>query len=143
MIKRLLLKRQMQVRFIKFIVVGGMGYGVSLLSFAIFKGLLTPNVAFTVAFILSTSTHYYLNRFWALKSTRSDTGKQFIEYLLTVVLSYSISLGCFKLFRSLVGLDLGLSQALSIPPATVVVFFILNFWVFRAHHGADGDHKAY
>ena len=142
MIKRLLLKRQMQVRFIKFIVVGGTGYCVSLLSFAIFKGLLTPNVAFTVAFILSTSTHYCLNRFWALKSTRSDTGKQFIEYLLTVVLSYSISLGCFKLFRSLVGLDLGLSQALSIPPATVVVFFILNFWVFRAYHGADGDHKA-
>ena len=140
MIKRLLPQRQMQVRFIKFIAVGGTGYGVSLVSFAIFKGIFSANLAFTTAFVISTATHYCLNRFWALKSTRSDTLRQFCEYLLTVIVSYSISLGCFKLFRSYVGLDLGMSQALSIPPSTLVVFFILNFWVFK-HHGTQQTNK--
>ena len=129
MLKRLLLDRQTQVRFIKFFVVGGTGYGVNVLSFTLIKGLIGPNTAFTAAFILSTTAHYCLNRFWALKSTRSDTGRQFLEYLGNVVISYIISLGAFTLFRTF--LSLGIAQAFSIPPSTVVVFFILNFWVFR------------
>ncbi len=131
MLKRLLLDRQTQVRFIKFFVVGGTGYTVNVLSFTLIKGFLGPNWAFSAAFVISTTTHYSLNRFWALKSTRLDTGRQFLEYLGTVVISYLISLGSFSLFRTF--LTLGLAQALSIPPSTVVVFFILNFWVFKHH----------
>jgi putative flippase GtrA len=133
MIKRLLLNRQTQVRFIKFFTVGGTGYFVSILSFNLFKHFLVPNSAFNAAFFVSTTTHYSLNRFWALRSTRSDTLKQLLEYLATVALSYTISFTCFKLFRSGLGLSLGLSQAFSIPPSTVVTFFILNFWVFKHH----------
>jgi putative flippase GtrA len=133
MIKRLPIDRQTLVRFIKFFLVGGTGYGVSLLTFSLVKGVLKPNNAFTAAFVLSTAAHYLLNRFWALRSTRSDSWRQFAEYLFTVGLSYSISFGCFKLFSVYVGLGLGLAQALSIPPSTIVVFFILHFWVFRVH----------
>jgi putative flippase GtrA len=129
MFKRLLLDRQTQVRFIKFFAVGGTGYGVNVLSFNLVKAFFEPNIAFTIAFIISTSTHYCLNRFWALKSTRSDKWRQFIEYLGTVLLSYIISLGSFTLFK--VYMTLGFAQALSIPPSTMVVFFILNFWVFK------------
>jgi len=141
MIKRLLLDRQTLVRFIKFFLVGGTGYGVSLLTFACLKGILSPNNAFTAAFIISTTAHYILNRFWALKSTRSDTLRQLVEYLLTVALSYSISLGCFKLLSSVGGLGLGVAQALSIPPSTVVVFLILHFWVFRVQKDKLGVSK--
>jgi len=131
MFKRLLQDRLTQVRFIKYFVVGGTGYGVNVLSFTLIKGLGGPNTAFTAAFLISTATHYCLNRFWALKSTRADTGRQFLEYLGTVVISYVISLCSFTLFRTF--LSLGLAQACSIPPSTLVVFFILNFWVFRHH----------
>ena len=138
MIKRLLLHRQTQVRFIKFFTVGGTSYLVSILSFNFFKHIWGPNGAFNIAYFMSTATHYSLNRFWALRSTRNDTIKQFLEYLGTVVLSYSISFTCYKIFRTTFGLNLGLSQALSIPPSTLVTFFILNFWVFK-HHGHAGD----
>lgn len=131
MIKRLPIDRQTLVRFIKFFLVGGTGYGVSLFTFSLVKGILKPNKAFAAAFVLSTTTHYLMNRFWALRSTRSDSWRQLAEYLFTVGLSYSISFGCFKLLSVYVGLGLGLAQALSIPPSTIVVFFILHFWVFR------------
>jgi len=140
MFKRLLQDRQTQVRFIKFFVVGGTGYGVNVFSFTLIKGLIGPNTAFTAAFILSTTAHYCLNRFWALKSTRSDTGRQFLEYLGTVVISYIISLVAFTLFRTF--LSLGIAQACSIPPSTVVVFFILNFWVFRHHSHPESNAPA-
>jgi putative flippase GtrA len=130
--KRLLPSRQTQVRFLRFFTVGGIAFVVNVASFALFKFLLPPNVAFTLAFILSVATHYSLNRFWALPSTRSDTIRQALEYLCTTCVSYLISFSAFKLFSSVLGIGLGWSQALSVPPATVVVFFILNYWVF--HH---------
>ena len=132
MLKRLLLDRQTQVRFIKFFIVGGTAYVVNIGCFAIVKSFLLPNISFTAAFLVSTATHYCLNRFWALKSTRTDKWRQFIEYLGTVVVSYMISIACFTLFRAY--MSLGLAQALSIPPSTIVVFVILNFWVFK-HYG--------
>ena len=135
MIKRLLHNRQTQVRFIKFFVVGGTSYIVSILAFNILEHFFWPNIAFNAAYFLSTSTHYSLNRFWALRSSRNDTLKQFLEYLGTAVISYIISFGSFKLLMSGFGLSLGLSQAFSIPPSTLVTFFILNFWVFR--HSED------
>jgi len=135
MIRLLLNNRQTQVRFIKFFVVGGTGYVVGILAFNILEHFFGQNIAFNAAYFLSTSTHYSLNRFWALRSSRKDTVKQFLEYLATAVISYIISFGSFKLLKSGFGLSLGLSQAFSIPPSTLVTFFILNFLVFR--HSED------
>ena len=134
MIQRLLLNRQTQVRFIKFFTVGALGYIVNVGFFNALKGNASANGAFTIAFIISTCSHYTLNRFWALRSVRSDSLRQFIEYLMTVVLSYAISWACFKGFHAGLGLSLGAAQALSIPPSTIVTFFILNFRVFKGHH---------
>jgi len=131
MFKRLLLDQQTQVRFIKFFVVGGTCYGLNVLFFNICKLFFLPSLAFTCAFILSTGCHYTLNRFWALRSSRSDFHIQAIQYLMSVLLSYGISIACFKYMSVKLGLGLTLSQALSIPPSTVVTFIILNFWVFR------------
>ena len=131
MFKRLVLNRQMQVRFLKFFTVGGMGYLVGMVSFNLLKWILTPNNAFTGCFLLSLATHYSLNRFWALKSHRKDTGRQLLEYLATAALSYGISFTTFKVLSSGYGLSLLWSQALSQPPATVFTFLILNFWVFK------------
>jgi len=132
MSKRLLPSRQTQVRFLRFFTVGGVAFIVNIGSFALFKFMLPPNVAFTLAFVLSVATHYSLNRFWALPSTRSDKIRQAIEYLCTTCVSYLISFSAFKLFNSVLGIGLGWSQALSVPPATIFVFFVLNYWVF--HH---------
>jgi len=131
MIKRLLLNRQLQVRFLKFFSVGGAGYCVAMVSFNLFKRVFKPNLAFTSCFLLSLATHYSLNRFWALKSSRSDTGRQLLEYLSTAAISYAISFSTFKILSVKLSLSLSWSQALSQPPSTIFTFLILNFLVFK------------
>jgi len=137
MFKSLLNNRQMHVRFVKFFIVGGTGYVVGFLSFNILKLVLSPNNAFSGCFLLSLAAHYSLNRFWALKSHRSDTLRQLIEYLAAAAVCYGISFSTFKFLNVSLGLNLMWSQALSQPPATLFTFFVLNFWVFK-HKPTEG-----
>ena len=121
-------------RFLRFLLVGGTGFVVQLGSLWLLKWFFPVRVAFTVAFVLSVASHYSLNRFWALKSARRDSGRQFLEYLATVGLSYLVSYSFFNLFLYL-KLSAMLSTALAVPPSTLVVFLLLNYRVFRHRDG--------
>jgi putative flippase GtrA len=103
--------------------------------FAVLAGLkawMEPTLAFSVSWVVSTTTHYLANRFWALPSARHDTGKQLGEYLVAVGLSYVINLGAFRLCHTVIGMSVMWAAFWAIPPSTVVVFLILNYRVFRA-----------
>ena len=123
--------RETQVRFWRFLIVGGSAYVVQVATIALFRLGMGADLAFTLSFLCSTSTHYCLNRFWALPSTRSDRSKQFLEYAATAGLSYLINFGVFKLCCKVFELNHILSTAIAVPPSTVVVFLILNYRVFR------------
>jgi putative flippase GtrA len=131
MLKRILTHRETQVRFLKFLMVGGTAYLVQVASMKLFLGWLGTNTAFTLSFLCSTSTHYTLNRFWALPSTRGDTWRQLGEYFATAVLSYVINFSLFHLCLDVFGLDKLWSTAVAVPPSTLVVFLLLNYRVFR------------
>jgi putative flippase GtrA len=140
MIKAKLTDRETQVRFARFLVVGGTSYVVQvavmkLASEAIGLG---TNVAFTLSFVCSSATHYVLNRFWALPSARADSWRQAREYLGTVAISYLINIGVFRLCLDVVGLGKIWATAVAVPPSTVVVFLILNYRVFRAESAKTG-----
>jgi putative flippase GtrA len=79
---------------------------------------------------VSTTTHYFANRFWALPSVRDDAAQQLGEYLFAVVVSYVINLGAFKLLRNKFKLSPTWATLWAIPPSTIVVFLILNYRVF-------------
>jgi len=90
-IKANLTDRATQVRFLRFLTVCGLSAGVQLAVLAGIRDHLAATAAFTVSFLCSTTTHYLLNRFWALPSERRDSGQQLGEYLFTVLLSYVIN----------------------------------------------------
>ena len=138
MLKAKLTDPRTQVRFWRFLVVGGGAAGVQFAVLWLLKQHLPAGWAFTLSFAFSTATHYTLNRFWALPSERRDSGQQLAEYLLTVALSYVINLGTFKFCQALLGLGVMLAAACAIPPSTLVVFLLLNFRVFRAGGGTGG-----
>ncbi len=123
--------RETQVRFFRFLSVGGLAAIVQFMTLKVFKTWLGSDLAFTCSFICSTTTHYLMNRFWALPSHRNDAIKQFTEYLGTSGISYIINLSIFKLCHDLVGLSIMWSAVIALPPSTVVVFLILNYRVFR------------
>src|SRR5688572_30694034 len=84
MFDSLLTDRETQLRLLRFLVVGG---GSALVQVAVLRMLRTrlgETVAFTISWAVSTTTHYFANRFWALPSTRDDTGRQLFEYLIAV-----------------------------------------------------------
>jgi putative flippase GtrA len=131
MFKRILTRRETQVRFFRFLAVGGTAYLVQMVSMKLLLGWLGTNLAFTLSFLCSTSTHYTLNRFWALPSTRHDTLRQLGEYLATAALSFAINFSLFRLCLDVFGLDKLWSTAVAVPPSTLVVFLVLNYQVFR------------
>ncbi len=126
--------QQTQVRFFKFLSVGGFAFVVQFITLWLFKSRMPADLAFTLSFICSTSTHYTMNRFWALPSSRADSWKQFTEYLITSGISYVINISLFKLCHNLLGLNEMWSAAIALPPSTLVVFLILNYRVFRHKH---------
>jgi putative flippase GtrA len=131
MFKRILTHRETQVRFLRFMTVGGTTCLVQLASMKLFLHWLGTNPAFTLSFMGSTLTHYSLNRFWAMPSSRADTLRQFGEYLVTAALSFTINFSLFRLGLDVFGLDKLWSTAMAVPPSTVVVFLVLNYHVFR------------
>jgi putative flippase GtrA len=131
MFKIKLTDRATQVRFFRFVAVGGAVALVNFSALAAARRFWPPNYAFTAAFLLATSVHYCFNKFWALPSERRDTVRQFGEYLLAVALSYLINFLCFNAGRSILGLDVMWAAVCAVPPASLVVFLVLNYRVFR------------
>lgn len=123
--------RETQVRFLRFLSVGGLAAVVQFLTLKVLQFCFGPDLAFTCSFICSTSTHYVMNRFWALPSDRHDAWRQFTEYLGTAGISYVINLSLFKICHDLIGLSVMWSAVIALPPSTLVVFLILNYRVFR------------
>lgn len=131
MFDSLLTDRETQLRLLRFLVVGA---GSALVQVAVLRALrarLGETWAFTASWVVSTTTHYLANRYWALPSGRHDSIQQLGEYLFAVALSYGINLGAFKLLRHKFGLSPTWATLWAIPPSTVVVFLLLNFRVFR------------
>src|SRR5687768_8443016 len=84
MFESLLTDRETQIRLLRFLVVGG---GSALVQVAVLKSLKArcgENLAFSISWVVSTTTHYFANRYWALPSTRQDAAQQFGEYLVAV-----------------------------------------------------------
>ena len=121
-----------RTRLVRFAVVGGGTAVLQVAVIAVLKRWMTETVAFSISWVVSTATHYFANRYWALPSSRHDASKQFGEYLFTVALSYLINLAAFKVCRDGIGLSVEVSTVVAIPPSTVVVFLMLNYRVFRA-----------
>lgn len=130
MFDSLLTDRETQWRLLRFLVVGG---GSALVQVAVLRALkarMGETFAFSISWVISTTTHYFANRFWALPSGRGDTVQQLGEYLVAVAISYVINLGAFKLLRVKFKLGTTWATLWAIPPSTVVVFLILNYRVF-------------
>lgn len=130
MFDSLLSDRENLLRFVRFLVVGA---GSALVQVAVLRALkpkLGETWAFTVSWVVSTTTHYFANRYWALPSGRQDAGQQLGEYLFAVAVSYLINLGAFKLLRNKFKLSPTWATLWAIPPSTIVVFLLLNFRVF-------------
>jgi len=124
--------KETQVRFLKSAAVGGAAFLVQSGVLWVLKRYIAATVAHDWAYGCSVVTHYSLNRFWALPSTREDSGRQILEYLGTVLVGWVIQRIGFWFFIHVVGLSIMWSNTLAIPPSTLAVLALLNLRVFKA-----------
>src|SRR5262245_51575472 len=118
MTKAKLPDRETQVRFLRFAVVGGSSALLQFLVLALLRGRVSDMLAYLASWMISTTLHYTLNRFWALPSGRHDVGRQFGEYLVVAGVSLAINMGAFWLFHDAIGLGLWWATFFTIPSAT-------------------------
>jgi putative flippase GtrA len=130
MFDSLLTDRETQWRLLRFLAVGAGSALVQVAVLRLLRARIGETWAFSVSWVVSTTTHYFANRFWALPSVRDDAAQQLGEYLFAVVVSYVINLGAFKLLRNKFKLSPTWATLWAIPPSTIVVFLILNYRVF-------------
>ncbi len=130
MFDSLLTDRETQWRLLRFLAVGAGSALVKVAVLRLLRARIGETWAFSVSWVVSTTTHYFANRFWALPSVRDDAAQQLGEYLFAVVVSYVINLGAFKLLRNKFKLSPTWATLWAIPPSTIVVFLILNYRVF-------------
>ncbi len=135
MLRWLPTKRSDYVRFINFLVVGGVSAVVQFVALWLLKNKGPSDLVFTVAYVLSVATHYALLRLWALPSSRQDSVQQFGEYLGTVAISYAINIAAFKFCHDVMGLGIMWAAVWAVPPSTVIIFLLLNYRVFREKRG--------
>lgn len=132
MLRRLLSDPALRRRLFKFLCVGGFSALAQFSVLWLLVDRVRADVGFSLAYAVSVMAHYTLAKFWALPSERTDSSRQLAEYLGVVVISYAINLAAFKVCHDALGLTVMWATAAAVPPATVIVFLLLNFRVFRA-----------
>ncbi len=125
-------------RFIKFAIVGGIGFVIDTgtLSLLVFPMRLNSDngrlLAKTISFTLAVISNFTWNRRWTYPESRSKpVSKQLTQFFVLNVIGLGINLAVFRLVDSLLNPMLGLVLALY--GAQIASVSIAMFWNFAAN----------
>ncbi len=130
-----------RTRFIRFAVVGAIGFGVDFLSFNIFRsGLgIPPEISSILSFLVAVISNFVWNRYWTYPDSRSKPIiGQLVQFVVVNIFGLGIRTGIFvlinpplvRLFES-ISISLPLqSYVLGENLALAIVVVIVMFWNF-------------
>ena len=113
-----------------------------------------PTASFLVAYPTGVATHFVLNKYWTFNCTRTDLGRQALQYAGTVLAAFLVQWAVYTaaghllagnglLAQAAAGLGLKpdraevlVAKACAIPPSTVVCYVLLKLGVFT---GQDAE----
>ncbi|HEV3211185.1 MAG TPA: GtrA family protein [Chthoniobacterales bacterium] len=124
-------------RFVRFCVVGGTVAAVDFSTVWLLSHLLQPLVAVSIAYFVGVTCHFLLNKFWVFQCRRSDYIRQLMQYLAVVLSSWFTTVATVQLCLSTITHNILIAKLFAVPPATLVAFVLMQFFVFRkSHHSA-------
>jgi putative flippase GtrA len=91
---------------------------------------LPPLIAVSIAYLTAVSCHFLLNKMWVFRCSRPDYAKQVAQYALGVAACWLTTLGIVRLSLSTITENILLAKLIAVPPATLVGFLMLRFFVF-------------
>lgn len=131
------------VQLFQFAVVGGTGYVINLLVFALLSEAagLHHVVAAIGAFCVAVTNNFILNRLWTFSgqgARRSHAGFQAARFFTVSIAGLVVNLVVLTLLVDVAGLAGLPSQALAVAVAMPVNFVGNKLWTFSASIGSDG-----
>ena len=121
------------VQLVKFCAVGGSGYVVNLIVFAVaFElGNLHHLVAATIAFAVAVTNNFWWNRHWTFGARAGHAGFQAARFFAVSVGAFLFAAAVLELLVS-AGVPEVAAQAVSISAATPLNFIGNKMWSFSA-----------
>jgi putative flippase GtrA len=126
-----------QERFFRFLRFCTVGVTVAAIDFGIvwlLIGRIPPLVAVSIAYFTAVCCHFLLNKMWVFQCRRSDYIRQLIQYLAVVVASWSTTITIVHVCLSSFTTNVLIAKLFALPPATLVAFLLMQFFVFRKSH---------
>ena len=120
------------VQLVKFVAVGGTGYAVNLLTFALVHELLGLHhiASATLAFVLAVFNNFWWNRHWTFGAREGHAGFQAARFFTVSVIAFLFALGVLELLVSTTDIRALAAQAISIVVATPLNFVGNKMWSF-------------
>lgn len=121
------------LQFMRFALVGALGYLVNLavFAFALHVAGLDYRLAAVVAFLVAVSHNFAWNRHWTFAARAGHAGFQAMRFLLVSVGAFFVSLGVLTTLVGAIGIPELLAQALAIVAATPFGFVGNKLWSFE------------
>jgi putative flippase GtrA len=92
---------------------------------------LKPLAAVSIAYFVGVTCHFLLNKFWVFRCQRSDYVRQLMQYLTVVLSSWLTTVVAVQLCLSTITHNVLIAKLFAVPPATLVGFVLMHFFVFR------------
>jgi len=122
------------LQLVRFGVVGASGYVVNLAVFACAVHVvgIDYKIAAVLAFLVSVTSNFWLNRHWTFDARGGHAGFQAARFLTVSVAAFLFSYLVLLLLVEVAGLREVLAQAVAIVAATPLSFLGQKLWSFRA-----------
>jgi dolichol-phosphate mannosyltransferase len=122
------------LQLVRFALVGASGYVVNLAVFACAVHVvgIDYKIAAVLAFLVSVTSNFWLNRHWTFDARGGHAGFQAARFLTVSVVAFLFSYVVLLLLVEVGGLREVLAQAVAIVTATPLSFLGQKLWSFRA-----------
>ncbi len=133
-------KRALALKFIRFCVVGGL----STLCFSALTWLavsqlhMDPTLATVCSYLLLIPPNFLLHRNFTFVS-QGHLSKEGGRFLMLHAFNLGLSTAGMKIITDMLGHDYRWGIVFSALVVPVVVFIVMNYWVFRSHNGTPNS----
>ena len=119
-------------KLFRFCTVGGTAALLDVSTVWVMQHLSSAFVALSCGFLVGITWHFLLNKFWVFRCSRSDYGRQLLQYGANVLICYLITIGVAWICLNTFTASVVLAKLCAIPCATCISFANMHFIVFRA-----------
>lgn len=121
-------------RFLRFCTVGATVASIDFGLLWLLSGQIPPLVAVSIAYLTGVCCHFLLNKMWVFRCRRSDYLRQLTQYSAVVIASWVTTITIVHLCLSRFTSNVLIAKLFALPPATLVAFLLMQFFVFRGPH---------